>query len=446
VLPSGGDRQVLIVNGFDRYDRFLNYRQTLPPPDNTVDRVWARYNNSRDYAVQVASAIDAATPGVQVASTSNEAVISGAVNLTDYHTVIWILGEESTVNDTFDATEQTKVEQFIAGGGNLFLTGAEIGWDLDQQNNGRTFYESTLKGNYVADDANTYTVSAAVGGIFAGLANFTFDNGTLFYNAEFPDVIAAQAGAQVALNYSGGVGGGAGIQVQGTAGRGSIVMFGFPFETITSADTRRDIIDRVFDFFGLAADAPDNADFNSDGIVDTADYVVWRRYNGTSVPPGTQGDADHNGQVNSLDHDIWQAQYGTSPGAGAAAAELTTLDESPVATSSVARETEPSTPVSSAARAESFGGRTNDTSELRSGRRTPTGFRARRSMPDGPSELNLLLMPSKDWSVDEKLAGETEIMSQAPRKSGDFTAFNGELIDARSCDAQSSGGLKRLGR
>ena len=56
--------------------------------------------------------------------------------------MIWILGEESTVNDTFDATEQTKVEQFIAGGGNLFVTGAEIGWDLDQQNNGRTFFEA----------------------------------------------------------------------------------------------------------------------------------------------------------------------------------------------------------------------------------------------------------------------------------------------------------------
>jgi hypothetical protein len=202
----------------------------------------------------------------------------------------------------------------------------------------------------------------------------------------------------------------------------------------------------VFDFFGLAADAPDNADFNSDGIVDTADYVVWRRYNGTSVPPGTQGDADHNGQVNSLDHDIWQAQYGTSPGAGAAAAALTAVFEPPVATSTVVRETDSSIPVSSAARAESFVGRTNDTNELRSGRRTLTGFRAPRSMPDGPSEPNLLLMPGKDRSVDEKLAGETEIMSQAPRKSGDFTSFNDELIDARSCDAQSSGGLKRLGR
>jgi len=151
-----------------------------------------------------------------------------------------IVLEESTTHDTFNATEQTEVEQFIAGGGNLFVTGAEIAWDLDQQNNGRTFYENTLKGNYVADDANTYNITAAAGGIFDGLPNFSFSNGAAFssldsqvYNVDFPDVISPQAGAQLALNYSGGAGGGAAIQVAGTGGNGSIVMFGFPFETIT---------------------------------------------------------------------------------------------------------------------------------------------------------------------------------------------------------------------
>jgi hypothetical protein len=97
-------------------------------------------------------------------------------------------------------------------------------------------------------------------------------------------------------------------------------MFGFPFEAMTNATRRQNAIDRIFDFFGLAAIGPDNADFNNNGTVDAADYVIWRKYNGTSVPPGTLGDADHNGQVNSLDYNIFQAQFGTSPGAGGAAA------------------------------------------------------------------------------------------------------------------------------
>jgi hypothetical protein len=252
-----------------------------------------------------------------VASTSNEAVISGAVNLIDYDTVIWILGEESTADDTFNATEQTKVEQFIAAGGNLFVTGAEIGWDLDQQNNGRAFFENTLKGNYVADGAGTYAVNGIAGSIFAGLS-FSFDNGTLFYNAELADVISPQAGAQAALNYANGSGS-AGIQVPGSGGRGSVVMFGFPFETITTAANRASVIDRVFDFFGLAAFGPDNADFNGSGLVDTADFVVWRKNNNTSVEPGTHGDANHDGLVSSNDYQIWRAQYGLSLPAASAA-------------------------------------------------------------------------------------------------------------------------------
>jgi hypothetical protein len=249
-LPSGGVQQVLIVNGFDRLDRTLDPKQAGLNP--AVDRVRPRQSNSRDYVVQVASAIHSAAPGMHVESTGNEAIISGDVTLSDYHTVIWILGEESSVDHTFDATEQSQVEQFVAGGGNLFLSGAEIAWDLDNLNNGRSFFENTLKGNYVADDANTYSVTGTGDGIFAGL-NFSFDDGSQFYNAEFPDVVNPQAGAQVALRYVGGTGGNAAIQVPGTGGRGSIVMFGFPFETITNAADRAAVMGRVLDYFGLVA-------------------------------------------------------------------------------------------------------------------------------------------------------------------------------------------------
>jgi hypothetical protein len=276
-----------------------------------VDRVWARYNNSFDYTVQVAEAIQASTSGVHVASASNEAIISGAVNLADYDAVIWILGNESTTNRTFDATEQTKVEAFIAGGGHLFVTGSEIGWDLDQANNGRSFFEGTLKSNYVADDANTYNVVAPATGIFAGLT-FSFDNGSQYYNVSYPDVIAPQAGAISALTYSGGTGGSAGVQVAGTGGRGNIVVFGFPFETITTAANRAAVMDRVLDFFGVGAVTPPTptGDFNGDGVVDGADFLAWQRGFGAAAPTLAQGDADQNGAVDSADLETWKSQYG----------------------------------------------------------------------------------------------------------------------------------------
>ncbi len=248
VRPSGGPKKVLIVNGFDRLDRTMDPKEPFGRAGNSVDRVRPRLSNSRDYVVQVATAIEAAAPGTHFESTSNEAVISGAVDLTKYHTVVWVLGEESTKDHTFDETEQTKVEQFIAGGGNLFVSGKEIGWDLDHEDHGRSFCKNTLNVEFVADDAYTYEVTAAAGGIFAGLSNFAFDNGTLFYDADNPDVINAEPRAVVALNYANSAGA-AGIQVAGTGGRGSVVLLNFPFETITAAADRAEVMQRVLDFF-----------------------------------------------------------------------------------------------------------------------------------------------------------------------------------------------------
>lgn len=317
-LPTGSEKQVLIVNGFDRNHVSQDFRytttETIPGSNITVDRVYPRFNNSFDYVVQVASAIQASKPGLNFASASNELVISGAVNLNDYDAVIWISGTESTIDRTFNATEQTLVTNFINAGGSVFLSGSDIGLDLDQQNNGRTFYETALKANYVSDDAGTYTATAAAGGIFAGIGSLGFSNGATFsnlddqlYDVSTPDVLAPQAGATSALTYSGGIGGTAAIQVVGTGGLGSIVLFGFPFETITSTANRAAVMDRVLDLFFP------NGDFNGNGLVDGADFVVWRKNNGQSVPRMTLGDANGDGLVNQTDYAIWHSQFGTVP-------------------------------------------------------------------------------------------------------------------------------------
>jgi hypothetical protein len=131
-------------------------------------------------------------------------------------------------------------------------------------------------------------------------------------------VINPQAGALAALSYANGAGNAA-IQAAGTGGRGSLVMLGFPFETITTAANRAAVMDRVFDFFALAPPPSPNADFNGDGTVNAADYTVWRDSKGANVAPGELGDADFNGQVDQQDYIIWKQQFGTSPGAGGGA-------------------------------------------------------------------------------------------------------------------------------
>ncbi|MCC7476407.1 MAG: fibronectin type III domain-containing protein [Pirellulales bacterium] len=247
-LPSGGSSPVLIVNGFDRLDRGLAFKQRYGKRGNTVDRVRPRSCNSLDYVVQAATAIAAAAPEVPLESASNEAVLQENFDLTKYRAIVWMLGNESAADHTFDAAEQAKIKKYIDNGGNLFVSGAELGWDLDHENGGRKFLQETLRAKFAADDADTHEAIGIEGSIFANVPKFAFDDGTLFYDTSHPDVFAPSPGGMAALNYANSAGAAA-VQVAGTDGHGSVVILGFPFETITDANLRADLMKRVLAFF-----------------------------------------------------------------------------------------------------------------------------------------------------------------------------------------------------
>ena len=331
--PVASTAKVLIVNGFDRQDRSQNPTQAVSSV--TIERVRPRYSNSYDYAAQMATALHAQAPELAVDTTSNEFVASGAVNLADYSAVFWILGEESTAGDTFNATEQTMVTAYLAAGGKLFLSGSEIGFDLDNQAGGAAFYNNQLRADFVADDANSYSAAGAAGSIFAGL-NLTFDNGAQFYDVNSPDRINPLGGATAALTYS--TGGAAGIQYADPGNGSKVVMLAFPFETITTAANRGLVMDRVIDFFAL--NEASTGDFDDDGRVDGADFLAWQRGVGKAAPTLADGDADGDGDVDGADLGVWREQFGVETSAGVSAS----------APASVAGATAPA-PASSSARA-----------------------------------------------------------------------------------------------
>jgi hypothetical protein len=236
---------LLMVNGFDRLSA-----------ENTFDFI-------RQHADAILSA------GYAFDACSNELVENDIVNMNDYSAVIWILGEESTENETFNYQEQLRVQNYLENGGKLFVTGAEIGWDLveegDENNdwdngspNDTPFFQDFLKANYVADDAGVYAVSGVNGTIFEGLNNITFDDGSHgTYNVAYPDCINSRGGSTYNLTYN-GTGYKAGVQYEGLFGSGSIpgklVHLGFPFETIYPASSRDSIMARVLEYFALPAD------------------------------------------------------------------------------------------------------------------------------------------------------------------------------------------------
>jgi alpha-tubulin suppressor-like RCC1 family protein len=63
-------------------------------------------------------------------------------------------------------------------------------------------------------------------------------------------------------------------------------------------------------------------DFNKDGIVDSADYVVWRKTSGQSgAVLAADGDQDH--QIDTDDYNVWRAHFGTSLGSSSYATSST---------------------------------------------------------------------------------------------------------------------------
>ena len=51
-------------------------------------------------------------------------------------------------------------------------------------------------------------------------------------------------------------------------------------------------------------------DFNDDGIVDAADYVVWRQTSGQTVGKGSGADANTDGVIGPEDYAVWKANFG----------------------------------------------------------------------------------------------------------------------------------------
>lgn len=64
-----------------------------------------------------------------------------------------------------------------------------------------------------------------------------------------------------------------------------------------------------------------SGDYNGNGVVDAADYTIWRDTLG-QTGAGLAADGNHNNMIDAGDYDVWKTNLGTTGGSGAAAATL----------------------------------------------------------------------------------------------------------------------------
>jgi hypothetical protein len=68
----------------------------------------------------------------------------------------------------------------------------------------------------------------------------------------------------------------------------------------------------VLDAIESAYVAP--GDYNADGLVDAADYTVWRDF-ASATTHVNRGDGNADGAVNAGDYEVWRGNYGAGSGA-----------------------------------------------------------------------------------------------------------------------------------
>ena len=239
---ENGQSPVLIVDGFDRFGGSGSWGSQYHPFAMKIGQILAELD-------------------VPFVTCANEALISSQIQIDNFQAVIWIVGDESTIDETLSRAEQTLLREYLSTGGQLFISGSEIGWDLDHSGDtiDQAFYHQYLKATYQVDDSNVYTVQAMSNSIFGNLS-FQYDNGDHdVYPENYPDGVSATSGGQMALEYA-GTSYAAAIQYAGLFGNGTIpgklVYLAFPVETIYQHAQLVDFLNSVLTFFNYETVTP----------------------------------------------------------------------------------------------------------------------------------------------------------------------------------------------
>ncbi len=235
VYSSG--KKILLVDGFER-----NTGSWRGPENAFI----ARYGK----ALQPLS--------VNFESVKNSEIIDSSININNYDEIFWMLGDESTVDETFSSIEQSRVKNFLENGGKLFVSGSEIGWDLYANGSiaDKDFYTNYLKATYIADNAASNVANGVDGSCFSGMS---FNFGQVYYE-DYPDDINVAGGSTICMKFSNNKG--AGINYSGLFGAsvnsGKIIYLSFPIETVADDNAFNSVIAKSMNYFEPGIVSVDN--------------------------------------------------------------------------------------------------------------------------------------------------------------------------------------------
>jgi hypothetical protein len=172
----------------------------------------------------------------------------------------------------FVASDISYMQNFLDAGGNLFIAGQDIGWDVYDGSGSsgfaaaRNFYAGYLAARYVNDDAGGTSMTGIGGDVVSDGLAFTL---SVPY-APYPEEIAPQSGKNAVniLRYDNGKYG----AVRHDGGTYKTVYLGVGLEQIAQPLQRNLLVKRVLEWFGITT----GIDAEDDGI--PAEYALDQNY------------------------------------------------------------------------------------------------------------------------------------------------------------------------
>lgn len=217
-----------------------------------------------DYLLPHASAVQSSgVGGCSIASCDMSEILSGELNMLDFPMVDLLVGKEDRRSETLGDEEQDLVKTYLQNGGNLFISGMELGYDLYVKGTetDTVFYRDYLKA--VCVDDKPFGESSAYYDFWLGC--FNFDDTILLlhsddgshgrYKNSDPDELLGLDGTYNFLNLKKDDGttccvgvAYSGIFPGGTV-PGKLLYSSIPFETVYDPYEAEDFMYRVLCYF-----------------------------------------------------------------------------------------------------------------------------------------------------------------------------------------------------
>lgn len=164
-----------------------------------------------------------------------------------YRGVVWLTGRDWDF--TLTAADQTALMAYLDGGGRLFVSGEDIGWDIARVTE-PPFYRDYLHADYLADDS---TYDTLAGADFLNGITVTIMGGDGANNQDFPSDIAVVGAGKGIFRY---IADGDWAATAYTDATYRVVYFAFGFEGINTVADRQKVMAYVLNYLDPCALPP----------------------------------------------------------------------------------------------------------------------------------------------------------------------------------------------